>query len=315
VLNEIFQFIAANSQSLHSVVTGNTAYKTCLIIDLEDALQNILSPSETPGIKESARKNVYETVGRLDKNFDFTRTGIRINTIHSPEFEKDLHLLSVFNIQWACIVLPKIESAAEVENYRKIFQQNGILYKELLPVIETVKGLEKAEQIFFHAPEKDYKRTFWGHHDYNLDAGLWPFVDNDSEMYWQLTARLINTLKHKGYGYINGPITKFNNSDFIKSVLYRTALLCGDGPFDQAALSYAQVQTFNTYRADMNTNPKLELIVQEKDEAGLAIETMRDFEKFYTVSRSFALDFSGRQFISPHQYLCAKRFLKKIEAA
>lgn len=318
MIREVFQFIAGNSPSLSEILLTIPPENHSLVLDMEDALQNVLQAEQTAGLKAAARSHLAKCIlhrqGMIRQHL-----GIRINAMTTSEFQKDLELLIALgpSVTWHCIIVPKVSSYEELKDYVSIFKLHGIQYKELIPIIETVKGLQNVAAIFGRkVSDSLFHRAFWGHHDYNLDAGNWPFAEHEDADYWRLTGNFTSLLKRNGYGYINGAICCFNNTTLLRNILARIYRLYGN-EFDQAALSYGQAELFRSLQnnrkpiGSLNLNRKT---ISQEESIRLAEQTLLLFERKHRADKSFVTDKEDGFFISPQMYLAARRFLQSIAA-
>lgn len=317
MISEIFQFIAGNNSSLSEIVCKKGFANTSLLIDVEDALQNVIQPEVTPGLKEVGRRNVIKCLSE-NSSFIKQKVGIRINSFSTSEFQKDLDMLKELRsyIKWHYLVIPKLNTCSELYNYRAVFKANGVLYDELIPIIETVNGLQQATHVFSEtAPAREFHRAFWGHHDYNLDAGHWPFIEHEDPEYWYITEKLLKVLKANGYGYINGAICHFNDSTMLEKIITKTYKI-SSSKFDQAALSFSQVKKLLQLQNGMSSaepafrNGKMDL----EESIKLAEQTILLFEKNHSSDTSFSSDKDSGSFISPQKYMGARKFLRDLAA-
>ena len=312
MLGPIFQFIAANNKSLSKIISGPAVTNCNLIIDLEDALKNVLFPSQTANLKQAGRRNVlrvFQTTKVENQNI-----GIRINALNSEEFEKDILFLAQIkkSFFWKYIVVPKVESQQDILYYKGVLARQEISYKELIPIVETISGAENLTDIL---KVKDlFTHCFWGHHDYNFDADKWPFFEHQHKEYWDITTPLIQKLTAANINYINSPVSKFENDCLVKSIFFKLDQLCG-GRFGQSAISYQQVKKFTFLRETnyfLQHSIKQLNIVDVNEKIQLAKITINSFEARYNADTSFSFNLEEQLFISPHQYFSAKRFLEEI---
>jgi citrate lyase subunit beta/citryl-CoA lyase len=119
-----------------------------IILDLEDAVR--------PDTKAAARAAI------LAATLDWSRVVVRINDAESPFFAEDLAFLA--DCPAAAIMLPK----AETLNAMETVTQAAGRRVNILPQIETVRGLEAVPELLAH-PGAD--RAVFGHLDFALDLG------------------------------------------------------------------------------------------------------------------------------------------------
>ena len=125
-----------------------------VILDLEDAVR--------PEAKAAARQAI------LGASLDWRRVVVRINDAASPFFMDDLRFLASFS--GAVVMVPKTESPGTLT---KVAENLG-RPTELLPQIETVRGLEAVPEILAHPAAR---RAAFGHLDFALDLGAAPDWD------------------------------------------------------------------------------------------------------------------------------------------
>jgi len=122
-----------------------------IILDLEDAVR--------PDTKATARAAI------LAATLDWSRVVVRINDAESPFFADDLAFLA--DCPAAAIMLPKAETLNAMETVTTAVGRTV----ELLPQIETVRGLESVPKILSYPAAK---RAVFGHLDFALDLGAAP---------------------------------------------------------------------------------------------------------------------------------------------
>lgn len=127
-----------------------------IIIDLEDAVS---LPQ-----KEDARKIVIDFLkGRKpDKSFLYA---VRINSIRTRPGLKDLIALCDTDLRPDLLVLPKTESAQEINIINELLAPHNV---PLLPLIETALGMGEAQAI---AHAKNVVGLIFGGADYSADIG------------------------------------------------------------------------------------------------------------------------------------------------
>lgn len=122
-----------------------------VILDLEDAVR--------PDAKPAARAAI------LAADLDWSRVVVRINDAASPFFADDLFFVA--RVRASAILLPKAETRAALD---QIAEAAGRAV-DLLPQIETVRGLEAVPELLTHPRAR---RAVFGHLDFALDLGAVP---------------------------------------------------------------------------------------------------------------------------------------------
>lgn len=125
-----------------------------IIIDLEDSVAQ--------AEKENARLKLVQALGE-DKN----KLILRINDYNSPHWELDI-LCAVKN-GINRVMIPKAESAENVEEMCKFIKCESHETIEIIPLIETAKGIHFSYEIATSSPL--VSKIAFGSIDYSLDIG------------------------------------------------------------------------------------------------------------------------------------------------
>lgn len=158
--NRTYLFAPGSNQE--RVVKALNSQADAVIMDLEDAV----------AISEKAAARI--TVRNL---LDLPRKGrafVRVNSFRTSYTEKDLEAVVTGNLDG--IVLPKTESAADVIGADRLinyFEQNlglDIGKTEIMPLVETAKGVWNIEKILTQSPR--VKKVAFGSGDFTLDIGV-----------------------------------------------------------------------------------------------------------------------------------------------
>ena len=167
-----------------------------LIIDLEDAI----SLAE----KESARKTAVDYLKTRTQTPGFVQC-LRINSIRTRAGLKDVSALCDQNTRPDILVLPKVESAAEIEIINELLAPNTI---SLLPLIESAKGLYHAHEI---ALVKNVVGLVFGGADFAADLGAimaW-------EPLYSARAQIVQAAAHAGIAALYVPYLNLHDADDI----------------------------------------------------------------------------------------------------
>ena len=122
-----------------------------VILDLEDAVR--------PEAKAAARDAI------LGASFDWSRVVVRINDAASPFFADDIRFLR--GLKASAVMVPKAETADTLARVAEAADRKI----EVLPQIETVRGLEAVPALLSHPAAR---RAVFGHLDFALDLGAAP---------------------------------------------------------------------------------------------------------------------------------------------
>ena len=144
----------------HLVESAGLYNADALILDLEDSVP-VTQKFDARILVKYSLQNV--DLGRSEK-------WVRINGITTPYWKKDLHeVLPYCNV----INLPKVESYEDMEmvdaEMSIIEEENGLERKEVVPIIETVRGLVNAREIASHPR---VTALAWGGEDLTADLGI-----------------------------------------------------------------------------------------------------------------------------------------------
>ena len=122
----------ANTRALEK---AKTLAADSLILDLEDAV--------APDAKVAARQNILTA---LQTGFGYREAVVRINGLNTPWGLDDLKTFA--NSKADAIVLPKVESAAQVQEVAKVLKErNARPDLTIWAMIETPKAIFKLEEI------------------------------------------------------------------------------------------------------------------------------------------------------------------------
>lgn len=148
--------------SVKLIEKGTAVDCDSLILDLEDAI--------APAKKADARAAMRTALQELD--FGDKEVGVRINGLASPWFLDDL--LALEGLPIGTVVLPKVQSVAEVYAYDAMFRQlelrggkPGISFQIL---IESARGLENVAAIAAASPRCE--TLIFGAGDFIADTGV-----------------------------------------------------------------------------------------------------------------------------------------------
>ncbi|PNY80278.1 HpcH/HpaI aldolase/citrate lyase family protein [Deinococcus koreensis] len=129
-----------------------------VVIDLEDAIPG------TAGAKAGARPVARDAARDLVAAAPHLAVFLRVNALHSPYFADDLGVLTP---ELAGVVVPKLESAADVEAVVEALEARG-LSLPLLAGLETGAGVWNAREILAHPA---VRWAYFGAEDYTADLG------------------------------------------------------------------------------------------------------------------------------------------------
>lgn len=134
------------------------AHPDAVVIDLEDAVPGT-------GEAKAAARPIARDAGRdLIAAAPHLAVFVRVNAVHAPFFEDDLTVLTP---ELAGVVVPKLESAADVRVAAEALASRG-LDLPILAGLETAAGVWNAREIM---AEPSVLWAYFGAEDYTTDLG------------------------------------------------------------------------------------------------------------------------------------------------
>lgn len=245
-----------------------------LIIDLEDAI----ALSE----KDHAREIAIDYLKKRVKSSCFVEC-LRINSIRTPAGLKDLSALCDQLVQPDILVLPKVESAAEIDIINELLKPNTI---PLLPLIESAKGLYHAHEI---ALAKNVIGLVFGGADFAADLGAtmaW-------ESLYSARAQIVQAAAHAGIAAIDVPYLNLHDVD-DSSVINEAKAVKAMGFTCKIAIHPKHIKPIiETFTPDHEAVEKAKAIIAAYDAAhGNACEyhgKMIDLPVYHSARRILAL--------------------------
>jgi len=144
----------------HYVESAGLYGADAVILDLEDSVP-LDQKFDARILVKYSLQNV--DMGRSEK-------WVRINGVDTPFWEKDLKEVLPF---CDVINLPKVESAADLNRVDDVMgaieEEHGIEKRPVVPIIETIRGLMRAEEIAAHPR---VVALAWGGEDLTADLGI-----------------------------------------------------------------------------------------------------------------------------------------------
>lgn len=309
-----FEFLAAGEPRLtERLVRSSAPLGATVVLDLEDALWDLEDEQRTAALKADGRRNLLALAARNERLFAGQPVGVRVNRLRGPDAAEDLEALEALppGVSLSCVMVTKIESPDDVRGWVEEFNRRAIRYGELVPIVETVAGLANLDAICVAARSAGVRWLVYGHYDFCLDAGWWPFPELDDAEYWRHVAPLVARIEAAGLGFVQPPFFHLRDLDRFAAVLTRLAGVSGR-TFGAITLGRAQTAVAARF-APVATAPQPAAAAP-----GDPIELARRICADYSAKRrglSFAIDRRGGEFISPHLYLAARRQLDRLERA
>jgi citrate lyase beta subunit len=282
-----------------------------IVLDLEDGLWDVPDDLRTAGMKAAAREQLAELAANSSEMFVNQRIGVRLNRLSDAESAADLAALKETarrGVRLAAVVVTKVEGPSELRDWTRLLSENSVSYDLLIPIVETVAGLANLDEICAAALELRLPWIVYGHYDYAFDAGWWPFPDDRDPAYWQHVEPIIQRIEAAGLGYIQPPFFRLRRLDEFAALLGRLAGTCrrqfGVLTFGRHQTAVAAGTEQPPVLSEPRSNPPA------SDHRARARALIATFEAHRRPSASFAVDPSTGEFIAPHIYLAARRFLQ-----
>ena len=224
-------FLPGNAPKM--IINGNYLGSDAVIFDLEDAV--------APDQKDAARLLVRNVLGALE--FDRVETIVRINSIDTPYWQKDLE--AIVPCKPDIIMLPKTGQAKDVEvvdDYlaaleEKLGMEPGTV--RLMPLIETALGIENA--YFIASARKRVVALFLGAEDLTADLRCKRTKEGREIDYAR--SRMVNAARAAGVDVYDTPFTDVNDDEgIVADATYAKSL----GFTGKASISPRHITAINT---------------------------------------------------------------------
>ena len=299
---QAYQFIKYNKNTLIEHIEKVHKSGAVICFDFEDGMSNPLEINMSASLKDDARKQFNKLYSQICNSNKDIKIGIRLNRVKSEEFCKDLNAIKgkIFNT----IFIPKIECSEENQLIIDKLKEFNIDYKNLIPIIESKKGFENLENIL--QSNQNLSKIAFGHCDYNLSIGTYPFFHQDSWEYWKWVAVLTSTIKKHNVQLVNSAYLDFGNEAFFCSML--DYLITKENLFHgQVTLTTRQSELCN-HREKNESNFKN--LLENKNlisaDTQVAYDLVREFE---ANNKLKGLTKISDKFISLQEYIASKSLI------
>jgi len=315
----IYQFIPVApirvmERLLRSMVPGTMA-----VLDLEDGYLDVRDSGKTSDRRASGRRQLLELCAKAKGRANGRPVAMRINAAGSEDFGRDLSVVraAAETFGLSVVMLPKVESADQVRRAHADLSAEGVDFGGLVPMVETRKGMDRIDEIVATAVELDSPAVVYGHHDYWLDAGVWPFPGPRDKTYWEPVERIAEPALAAGLRYVHPPDAELRDEVLLAGMVARLRQICGD-QFDVMSAGMSQTSLLLRLIKEASSS-KLrggssseQRALDPADRKRLAKEICDLFEANNRQEHSFSADARSGRFISPHEYLAALSYLREI---
>jgi citrate lyase beta subunit len=304
---EAYHFIKYDGDTCPEDILKRSESDATLCFDFEDSIQNWISPEKNDALKINFRNHFQQFFAKHYLQLQSCKFGVRINAEASHQQLLDIQALHSVRdfVKIHSILLPKTESCQHLHALIEELGRMKIEYVEIIPIIETKKGLNNLSGIAKLFPQK-IKSIGFGHCDYNLDINSFPFFHQESIEYWRWITKMHAILETDQIKLINSAYLQLDNHPFFIKMLSYLQSICGDN-FGQFTLTYKQSMQCREFDDTSDTgyiNIKERLNL--KPDYLIAEKIVRDFESEnhdfgFTVTRK------NKLIISPQEYVAAKK--------
>ena len=318
----IYQFIPNAPVRVMERLIRSMAPGSIAILDLEDGYLDVRDPAKTSERRESGRRQLLELCARSRGRTNGRPVAMRINAAGTDDFVRDLPVVrevaDTFGL--AAIMLPKVGSGEEYRDALAAIEEWRLAHAGLIPIVETKEGLGRLDEIAAAAVTAGATTLFYGHYDYCLDAGCWPFSHPADNAYWELVERVVKGATGAGLRYVHPPEVSLRDEVLLGRMISRLRRLCGNR-FDLASAGMSQTPILLRLTEDCSSCAATpEAVVScsplgPEEKRRLAEETCTLFEENNRQEHSFSADARTGRFISPHEYLAAVRYLGSLQRA
>ncbi len=288
---------------------------TMAVLDLEDGYLDVRDPGKTSERRASGRQQLLELCANALGRANGRPVAVRVNVAGSEDFARDLPVVRAVaeTFGLATVMLPKVESADQLRRAHAGLAAEGFEFGDLVPMIETRKGMNRIDEIVAAAVQLGSPAVVYGHHDYWLDAGAWPFPGPRDKSYWEPVERVAGPVLAAGLRYVHPPEAELRDEALLVDMVERLRSLCGER-FDLFSAGMSQTPILRRLMADASSDKSLpalseHCVVEPAEKVRLAKETCALFEQNNRPEHAFSADARSGRFISPHEYLAAKYYL------
>jgi citrate lyase beta subunit len=315
----IYQFIPVAPVRVMERLIRSMAPGTMAVLDLEDGFLDVRDPAKTSDRRASGRQQLLQLCAKAKGRANGRPVAMRINAAGSEDFGLDFPVVRAVaeTFGLAAVMLPKVESADQLACSHAKLNEEAIESGGLVPMGETRKGLDRIDEIVAAAVEIGSPAIVYGHHDYWLAAGSWPFPSPRECSYWEPVERVAEPALAAGLRYVHPPEAELRDEALLAGMVARLRNICGDR-FDVFSAGMSQTALLLSFMEGLSSSDLRPVSISEKpalepaERKRLAMETCALFEANNRQEHSFSADARSGRFISPHEYLAALSYLREI---
>jgi citrate lyase beta subunit len=288
------------------------------VLDLEDGLWDPLDEARTSDLKAEGRQHLVQMAGDHAQALRRCSLGVRINRISGPEGHRDLEAVAraARHLRFDHVVATKVEAGRDLDVVAAGLRASRVRASAIVPIVETCAGMAAIGEILEASQRHGVRWLVYGHFDYALDAGLWPFPGPADPEYWTRLAPILAATETAGLGHVHPPFFGLGNPAAFAQLVHRLRTICHR---EFAMITIGRGQT--TLAAQLAVNPVRDTPPQSADAAtavdphGLATRIIEVYMANRRDDVSFVIDPVGGAFISPHLFLAARAYLAGLAHA
>ena len=264
--------------------------------DLEDSVQGS-DEASTLALKAARRRAIAHLCQSAPAGAPYA-IGLRLNPPDSPHYAPDLALLRELP-PLHCVFLPKVEEPAALQ---RVLRELPDAVPSVIPVIESVAGFANLAALLAVA-HPAFTALAFGHCDYNLSAGHFPFHHQNSPLYWSWIRTLDAQAQQASKQLLKSPVLQLADDAAFAAMLTQArtfASLTG-----QITLCLAHTQLCASL---LPVAAPAAAVAGGPGGPAEAARVVQQYEQHPVAAAAFALD-PRREVISPHEYAAARRVL------
>jgi citrate lyase beta subunit len=305
---DTYQFIRYNADYSLESILNKCESGAVICFDLEDSVCNWIDENQNQNLKKEYRKILNKIISEINSQSKQVNIGIRINSSVSKFQDLDFESIP-FGSRINTLLIPKVEKFKDIDNVENILKTRGIIFNEIIPIIESKKGLENLEETL--EANLKIKKVGFGHCDYNLSIQAFPFFHQVSAEYWKWVNRMIKSLKKYNIKFINSAFLNLNDSAIFQSILSHLQVIYPNN-FGQFTLSHNQTILCKSFSENLITKDGI---------ATIRFDLSYNKRMLTSLISSFEIDNNGQGFtikadtntiVSPQEYCSAKLHLHKL---
>lgn len=276
------------------------------MLDLEDSAADVLASERTAELKATARVNLAAFFAAGGAPAD-RPLGVRVNAAGTPDHPADLSAIAdaLHLGHDVAALLPKVESAAAVQDAARFFSHRGLNPPRFYLLAETGAGVERLRAILAQT-QPLVAGVVLGMIDYALDQGMWPFPGALDPRLWTIARGVSAACGEAGVTYVHTPCLRLRDPPLIHEVCGRLKGMCRGLT---GLLTLSLDQTRAVVDAVGGVASGREAVTPPHDPLAEARDVIREFREHRSGKRSFSVDAVHDRYIPPQEYLAAVRFL------